>query len=150
MIRFGLKKFNVVLLIIFLTSCTNINVVKIDQDLLRVDKFDNKNQFVKSYFKKFDKETSQWLPANCNDGGVNILNLKSDDCEFTDMSLHMISIAKESDNIVKSSGFHVQAGLQFKVLMLDSFLMYRHTFVEDVVPGAKGFGALSLRLGFGL
>ena len=103
MIRFGLKKFNVVLLIIFLTSCTNINVVKIDQNLLRVDKFDNKNQFVKSYFKKFDKETSQWLPANCNDGGVNILNLKSDDCEFTDMSLHMISIAKESDNIVKSS-----------------------------------------------
>ena len=103
MIRFGLKKFNIVLLIIFLTSCTNINVVKIDQNLLRVDKFDNKNQFVKSYFKKFDKETSQWLPANCNDGGVNILNLKSDDCEFTDMSLHMISIAKESDNIVKSS-----------------------------------------------
>ena len=103
MIRFGLKKFNVVLLIIFLTSCTNINVVKIDQNLLRVDKFDNKNQFVKSYFKKFDKETSQWLPANCNDDGVNILNLKSDDCEFTDMSLHMISIAKESDNIVKSS-----------------------------------------------
>ena len=103
MIRFGLKKFNIVLLIIFLTSCTNINVVKIDQSLLRVDKFDNKNQFVKSYFKKFDKETSQWLPANCNDDGVNILNLKSDDCEFTDMSLHMISIAKESDNIVKSS-----------------------------------------------
>ena len=103
MIRFGLKKFNIVLLIIFLTSCTNINIVKIDQSLLRVDKFDNKNQFVKSYFKKFDKETSQWLPANCNDGGVNILNLKSDDCEFTDMSLHMISIAKESDNIVKSS-----------------------------------------------
>ena len=34
--------------------------------------------------------------------------------------------------------------------MLDSFLMYRHTFVEDVVPGAKGFGALSLRFGFGL
>jgi len=103
MIRFGLKKFNIVLLIIFLTSCTNINIVKIDQSLLRVDKFDNKNQFVKSYFKKFDKETSQWLPANCNDDGVNILNLKSDDCEFTDMSLHMISIAKESDNIVKSS-----------------------------------------------
>ena len=103
MIRFGLKKFNIVLLIIFLTSCTNINVVKIDQSLLRVDKFDNNNQFVKSYFKKFDKETSQWLPANCNDGVVNILNLKSDDCEFTNMSLHMISIAKESDNIVKSS-----------------------------------------------
>ena len=103
MIRFGLKKVNIILLITFLTSCANINVIKIDQNLLRVDKFDNKDQFVKSYFKKFDKETSQWLPANCKDDDINILNLKSNDCEFTDMSLHMIRIAKESDETFKSS-----------------------------------------------
>ena len=103
MIRYSLKNFNIVLLILFLTSCAKINVVKIDRDLLRVDKFDNKDQFIKSYFKKFDQETSQWLPAICNYDGVNILSLKSNECEFTDMSLHMIRIAKESDNIVKSS-----------------------------------------------
>ena len=67
-----------------------------------------------------------------------------------DLETQLLDFLNDEDNLVKSNGFHVQAGLQFKLLMLDSFLMYRHTFVEDVVPGAKGFGALSLRLGFGL
>ena len=103
MTQLAFKKFNIVLLFLILTSCANINVVKIDQDLIRVDKFDNKNQFVKSYFKKFDRETSQWLPATCKNKNKNILYLKNDQCEFTDMSLHMISIAKESDNNFNSS-----------------------------------------------
>ena len=103
MLHCALKNFYIVLLILFLTSCAKINVVKIDQDLLRVDKFDNKDRFIKSYYKKFDQETGQWLPAICNYDDINILILKSNECEFTDMSLHMISIAKESDNIVKSS-----------------------------------------------
>jgi len=33
--------------------------------------------------------------------------------------------------------------------MLDSFLFYRHVIAEDVIPGAKGFGSLNLRLGMG-
>ena len=103
MIRCALKNFNIVLLILFLTSCANINVVEIDQDLLRVDKFDNKDQFVKSYFKKFHQETGQWLPAICNYDGVNIINLKSNECEFTDMSLHMIRIAKEESGVPDTS-----------------------------------------------
>ena len=97
------KKFTIVLSFLFLTSCSNIKVVEIDQDLLRVDKFDNKNQLVKSYYKKFDQETGQWLPANCIYDSINIIKLKSNECEFTEMSLHMIRITKESDNIVESS-----------------------------------------------
>ena len=53
------------------------------------------------------------------------------------------------DNYLESTGIHVQAGLQFKILMLDSFLNYRFTIAKDVVPGAKGFGALNLRVGLG-
>ena len=53
------------------------------------------------------------------------------------------------DNYLESTGIHVQAGLQFKILMLDSFLNYRYTIAKDVVPGAKGFGALNLRVGLG-
>ena len=99
MIYCALKKFNIVLLILFLSSCAKINVVEIDQDLLRVDKFDNKDQFVKSYFKKFDKETSQWLPAICSYEDINIKTVKSNKCKFTDMSLHMIRIAKEESDV---------------------------------------------------
>ena len=53
------------------------------------------------------------------------------------------------DNKVSSTGFHIQAGLQFKLLILDSFLFYRQVIADDVIPGAKGFGSLNLRLGMG-
>ena len=54
------------------------------------------------------------------------------------------------ENKIESSGIHVQAGLQFKVLMLDSFLFYRHTFAKDLVPDADAFGSINLRLGLGI
>ena len=53
------------------------------------------------------------------------------------------------DNKNSSTGFHIQTGLQFKILMLDSFLFYRQVIADDVIPGAKGFGSLNLRLGMG-
>ena len=53
------------------------------------------------------------------------------------------------DNKVSSTGFHIQTGVQFKLLMLDSFLYYRQVFADDVIPDAKGFGSLNLRLGMG-
>ena len=54
-----------------------------------------------------------------------------------------------NENTDNKSGFHIQTGLQFKFLMLDSFLFYRQVIVDDVIPGAKGFGSLNLRLGMG-
>ena len=53
------------------------------------------------------------------------------------------------DHKVSSTGFHVQTGVQFKILMLDSFLYYRQVFSDNVIPDAKGFGSLNLRLGMG-
>ena len=53
------------------------------------------------------------------------------------------------DNKNSSTGFHIQTGLQFKILMLDSFLYYRQVFADNVIPDAKGFGSLNLRLGMG-
>jgi hypothetical protein len=52
-------------------------------------------------------------------------------------------------NKASKIGFHIQTGVQFKLLMLDSFLFYRHVIADDVIPGAKGFGSLNLRLGMG-
>ena len=53
------------------------------------------------------------------------------------------------DNTESVTGFHIQTGLQFKLLMLDSFLYYRQVFADNVIPNAKGFGSLNLRLGMG-
>lgn len=54
------------------------------------------------------------------------------------------------ENTIEASGFHFQAGLQFKLLMLDTFLNYRYTIVDDFIPDAGGFGSLNLRIGFGI
>ena len=54
-----------------------------------------------------------------------------------------------NENKVSSKGFHIQTGVQFKLLMLDSFLFYRHVIVDDLIPDAKGFSSLNLRLGMG-
>ena len=59
----------------------------------------------------------------------------------------LIDFIKDNTNNV--TGFHIQTGLQFKLLMLDSFIYYRYVFVEDVIPDAKGFGSMNLRLGMG-
>ena len=73
------------------------------------------------------------------DLGADPTNIKEED---------LIEFLKE--NKIESSGIHIQAGLQFKVLMLDSFLFYRHTFAKDLVPDADAFGSINLRLGFGI
>ena len=62
----------------------------------------------------------------------------------------LLAYLEDDNNLVSSTGFHVQTGFQFKLLMIDTFLVYRHTFAEMVVPNAKSFGTLNIRLGFGL
>ena len=61
----------------------------------------------------------------------------------------LIEFVKE--NKIDKTGFHVQAGFQFKLLMLDTFVFYRHSFgeFEDIV-GEESFGSLNLRLGLGI
>jgi len=54
-----------------------------------------------------------------------------------------------ADNKIASSGIHLQGGLQFKVLMFDSFLFYRQIIADDLIPGKKGLGSINLRLGMG-
>ena len=51
------------------------------------------------------------------------------------------------DNTIKSSGFHAQLGLRFKVLVLDTHLTLRYNITEDVYDGSSGFAELQLKVG---
>jgi len=53
------------------------------------------------------------------------------------------------NNMVSSTGFHIQSGVQFKILMFDSFLYYRYVFAKDLLPGLSSFSSLNLRVGLG-
>jgi len=54
------------------------------------------------------------------------------------------------DNKIDKTGFHIQGGLKFQLMMLDAFLFYRQTIgdFEDVLD-AKTYGSMNLRLGLG-
>ncbi len=56
-----------------------------------------------------------------------------------------------NENKIDKSGFHVQAGFQFKLLMIDTFVFYRQSFGEfEDIMGEESFGSLNIRLGLGI
>ena len=55
-----------------------------------------------------------------------------------------------NENKIKTDGFHIQLGAQFKLLVFDSMLIYRHVFTDGITADTKGFGNLNLRVGYGL
>ena len=70
-------------------------------------------------------------------------------CDVTSLEKDLETYLNNKDNYLNPSGFHIQGGLQFKLLTFDSFLFYRHVIAENVIPSAKGFGGFNLRLGKG-
>ena len=51
------------------------------------------------------------------------------------------------DNMIETSGLHVQAGLRFKVLVLDTHLNLRYNIAENVYDGAAGFAQVMFKMG---
>ena len=82
------------------------------------------------------------LTSLCDDDLAN--------CDVTSLDKTLETYMTNKDNYLSSSGFHLQGGLQFKILMLDSFLFYRQVFADKVIPDGKGYGSINLRLGMGL
>ena len=51
------------------------------------------------------------------------------------------------DNMIEASGLHVQAGLRFKVLVLDTHLNIRYNIAENVYDGSAGFAQVMFKMG---
>ena len=52
------------------------------------------------------------------------------------------------DNLTETNGLHLQAGLRFKVLVLDTHLNARYNLAKDVYTGKNGFLQLAFKAGF--
>ena len=55
-----------------------------------------------------------------------------------------------TDNAVETSGFHIDAGVFFKVLTFSGSVYYRQVIADGAIPGNKGFGSMNLRFGLGI
>ena len=51
------------------------------------------------------------------------------------------------ENKIDNSGTHLQLGLRFKILVIDSHLNFRYNMTEDVYKGEKGFTEIQFKLG---
>ena len=93
--------------------------------------------------------THKTVPVANVDMVTDLLGGDLSNADPSNLHVELLNELEDEDNVVDASGFHIQTGLQFKLLVLDTFLIYRHSFVEDVVPGSKSFGTLNMRLGLG-
>ena len=69
------------------------------------------------------------------------LNVSSEDLEDD-----LVSYLK--DNAIEANGLHLQAGLRFKVLVLDTHLNARYNLAKNVYDGKNGFLQLIFKMGF--
>ena len=69
------------------------------------------------------------------------LNVNSEDLED-----NLVTYLK--DNAIEESGLHLQAGLRFKVLVLDTHLNARYNLAKNVYDGKNGFLQLMFKMGF--
>ena len=69
------------------------------------------------------------------------LNVNSEDLED-----NLVSYLE--DNATEESGLHLQAGLRFKVLVLDTHLNARYNLAKNVYDGKNGFLQLMFKMGF--
>jgi len=81
-------------------------------------------------------------------GTADIETALKEDFSSTDV------VTKLSDYMLKNadkiSGFHLQAGLRGKLLMLNAFVNARYTIAKDVIPDKSGFPSLWVGLAFGI
>jgi len=52
------------------------------------------------------------------------------------------------DNLIEASGLHLQGGVRFKLLMLDTHLNLRYTMAKNVYDGSNGFMQMIFKTGF--
>ena len=77
--------------------------------------------------------------------GEDLMNL-----EISEEALEDNLITYFEDNMVEANGLHVQAGLRFKVLMLDTHLNARYNLAKDVYADKSGFLQLMFKVGFAI
>ena len=54
------------------------------------------------------------------------------------------------DNVEDVSGFHLQAGVRGKLLMINAFVNARYTIAKDVIPDKSGYPSLWVGLAIGI
>ena len=99
-----IKIFLLSLILLFLSNCSKIKSVNVTNSIKRIDVYnanDTKNNVLKSFYKKFDKDTKEWYPC--------IFINSSKICNFTNIALNKIRVAKLNTNQEQSNSNQEQS-----------------------------------------
>jgi len=75
--------------------------------------------------------------------GDDLMNI-----EVTEEALEENLLDYFDENMIEASGVHLQAGLRFKVLVLDTHINARYNLAKDVYADKSGFLQLIFKMGF--
>ncbi len=78
---------------------------------------------------------------------ISITDAASQD--FSQDAVADVLIDYMDKNKINTSGFHIQCGAQFKLLILNMFVNARYTIADDVIAGKSGFPSIWTGLAFG-
>ena len=94
------KIFFIIVISLIVSNCSNTKIIKISDDIKRIDKFNSEGNYQKSYYMKYNKEFTQWFPANCYN---NV-------CEYTSLALIQIKNLSKDDQEQSVDNQQEQAG----------------------------------------
>ena len=77
-------------------------------------------------------------------------DLANVDFDAMDGETLLVDFLEDPNNWETASGLHLQAGLRFKVLMLDTHLNARYNLAKDIYTGKSGWLQLMFKLGFAI
>ena len=62
----------------------------------------------------------------------------------------LINFLEDTENWEKTSGVHLQTGLRFKILMLDTHINARYNLAKDIYTDKAGWLQLMFKMGFAI
>ncbi len=83
--------------LIIISSCSNIKATYTSENLKRINNYNSNGEIIKTFYKKYDERTDDWYLAKCEKIASSFK------CNFTGVSLNLINLRKEKDNLGQSN-----------------------------------------------
>ena len=93
-----LSKISVIIcLLFFVSSCGNLKIVKVSDEIKKIDTLNSEGIVQKSYYMKFNKKLNKWFQATCSTKDKIIL------CKYTNVALSQIARDLKDKNDINNN-----------------------------------------------
>ena len=87
----------IICLLFFVSSCGNLKIVKVSDEIKKIDTLNSEGIVQKSYYMKFNKKLNKWFQATCSTKDKIIL------CKYTNVALSQIARDLKDNNDINNN-----------------------------------------------